>query len=174
LEAIVEVGGTLAYLKLAVIVIAVVAQVWWFARDSTRRVNAAEFSHQVSRLVASNNVERAIKLSHAARSPLTEVARIGLKARLEGKSPRDAMNAVLPLALASARSGLVAALAVSALGFVEAGALLAKGMEEGSGEGVDVFMGLALVVIGGLAIRNGLRWGACRVELDQVADAVAK
>jgi hypothetical protein len=62
---------------------------------------------------------------------------------------------------------------VSALGFVEAGVLFAKGIEEGAGGGVEAFMGLALLVIGGLAIRNGLRWGAWRTELDQITNAVA-
>jgi len=173
LEAIVEVGGSLAYVKLAVIVAAVVAEFVWLARDSARRVDPNAFSQQVAKLVAANNVERAIKLCHAAKGPLTEVARVGLEARLEGRDARDAMSKIVPLALTSARSGLVATLLVSALGFVEAGVLFAKGIEEGAGGGVEAFMGLALLVIGGLAIRNGLRWGAWRTELDQITNAVA-
>ncbi len=61
---------------------------------------------------------------------------------------------------------------VSALGFVETGVLLAKGIEEGADSALLLVLGLALITIGGLAIRNGLRWGAWRAELAQITDAV--
>jgi Na+/H+ antiporter NhaC len=174
LEALIELAGSLAYLRLAVIVAAVAAQIVWLVRDNAQRVNAAAFAEQIAKLIAASNIERAIKLCDAARGPLTAVARVGLEARLKGANARDAMREILPRALASARSGLIAVLLLGALGFVEAALLLAKGLEEGSTEGAEVFMGSALLLIGGLAIRNGLRWGAWRTDLDRIIDAVAK
>ncbi len=94
LETLVELGGSLAYLKLGVIAVAVVAEMLWFMRDAAwKRINPSAFAVQVEKLVAADNVERAIKLCGVMSSPLTTVARIGLEARLKGASASDAMNA---------------------------------------------------------------------------------
>jgi hypothetical protein len=174
LAALIELGGPLAYLKLAVIAAAVAAEIGWSVRDNAQRIDAAALGEQFAKLIAANTIERAIKLCGAATGPLTTVARAGLEARLTGANAREAMREILPRNLASARMGLPAVLAVSALGFVEAALLLAKVIEEGANQGAEAFMGIALLVIGGLALRSALRWNAWRTDLDRIIDTVAK
>jgi hypothetical protein len=159
--------GPIAIVKVGVVVVAGVVQLAWLIRGMTARINVAAFAEQLTKLINATNAERAVKLCGIApASPIARLARVGLEAQVAGASPRDAMEEALPRALKEARAGLAVVIAIGLVGQVDAGILVAQGVDRG-GSGVAV-MGFAVVVLAVLGIWNAMRWVAWPRELGAI------
>src|SRR3954464_631011 len=82
-----EQGGTLMYVNLVVsmITLAIIIDraIFFLGKGS---VNAKAFLEQIRKLVAANNVDRAVKLCSATEAPVARVARAGLQRLNKGEA----------------------------------------------------------------------------------------
>src|SRR5207253_6682515 len=81
-----EQGGTLMYVNLVVSIITlamIVDRAIFFLGKGS--VNAKAFLEQIRKLVAANNVDRAVKLCSATEAPIARVARAGLQKISKGE-----------------------------------------------------------------------------------------
>src|SRR6266850_17609 len=99
----IEKGGTFMYLNLvcSAITLAIIVErtVFFLGKGS---VNARAFLEQIRKLVAANNIDRAIKLCSATEAPVAQVARAGLQRVHRGEiaiaqSIEETLVAVTPL-----------------------------------------------------------------------------
>ncbi len=157
---LIEAGGPfapLAFVEIVIVLTAVVLQIQWLTSSLIRAIDADALGAQIKKLVAANNVERAIKLCGAApNSPITQFARKGLDARLHDKDARALMTEDLPKYKALARSSARLVIVVGAVGLVGSSVLVASGTEK-FGEEFALHFGWVPVVIALLVVWN-VRW----------------
>jgi len=161
-----------AYVQLAIIIAVAGLQAAWLVRDQQRRVNAFQFGEQIRKLLAAHNADRALKLCAAARSPITELARLGVETHVKGGDVRATLDAAVPALLKQARSGFPLVIALGLLANVEGIVLLARGFEEGA-HGDFVWQALVpLSFLGFLTILNAQRWLGWERDLTTIREMV--
>jgi len=172
-ETLFHAAGAWAPLTLGVVAIGLVASVVQLSHMFNRRVNGAALGGQLKKLVMAGNVERAVKLCHAAPTAVAaQIALVGLNARERYQSPYEPMIEARDRALQALRPGAIAAIAIGAGALVESTLMVFAAVSKGFPGGEIGAIAILPSLLGLLVLINAMMWRGVQRDIDEIIAAV--
>ena len=173
IQTLFEAAGVWAPVTLGGLAIAIVVNLVQLIRNFNRTVNGVALAEQLKKLVAAGNIERALKLCHAAEGAVaTQVAVIGLNAQMRKEDGYAAMIDARTRILNALRTVHVVALVLGVGALLESAVMVAEAVSKGfPGDEIGAIVVFPALLVC-LVVANVMRWSGMQRDMDAVIAAL--